>query len=167
MWPPTPSVRTLPPKQICTSSYSLCNWSPGSKVHLRVWRYTGCRSNYRVDESYLQLCPPPPWQVENPLLNQEPVYRPYIQYTLYVYAAVYQARISTPPFTLHTSLFTTLPVFTQIAVMCKSLCNSWCYFLCGAQARWVRGHLLRRHPTPNHNLNKVCIQDILFWFGTT
>ena len=68
--------------------------------------------------------PPPPRQVENPLLNQEPVYRPYIQYTLYVYAAVYQARISTPPFTLHTSLFTTLPVFTQIAVMCKSLCNS-------------------------------------------
>ena len=122
MWPPTPSVRTLPPKQICTSSYSLCNWSPGSKVHLRVWRYTGCRSNYRVDESYLQLCPPfPPWQVENPLLNQEPVYRPYIRYTLYVYAAVYQARISTPR-SHYTLVFLPLCPFSLRSLWCANRC---------------------------------------------
>lgn len=68
-----------------------------------------------------------------------------------------------PSFTLHTSLFTTLPVFTQIAVMCKIAVQLKMLLFVSSPSPLGPRAFTPTSSNPKSHLNKVCIQNIYYF----
>ena len=83
------------------------------------------------------------------------------------YLSLQEPHISTP-YSHYTSLFNSARFHSDRCDV-KSLCKLWCYFsVKSLEVLFLRRHSFQeRKPTPNHNLNKVCIQKIFqTLFGT-
>ena len=80
------------------------------------------------------------------------------------YLSLQEPHISTP-YSHYTSLFNSARFHSDRCDV-KSLCKLWCYFsVKSLEILFVRRHSFQeRQPTPNHNLNKVCIQNIFQLF---
>ena len=76
------------------------------------------------------------------------------------YLSLQEPHISTP-YSHYTSLFNSARFHSDRCDV-KSLCKLWCYFsVKSLEVLFLRRHSFQeRQPTPNHNLNKVCIQKI-------
>ena len=83
------------------------------------------------------------------------------------YLSLQEPHISTP-YSHYTSLFNSARFHSDRCDV-KSLCKLWCYFsVKSLEVLFVRRHSFQeRQPTPNHNLNKVCIQKIFQTFFRT